>query len=116
MKQTHHLEHWYDYGLMRAPGMLRLALEWRAPWEYGASLVLRSLLEQAPKGDGHPVLLFPGLLASDRTTSPLRGFLEAQGYAAEWHEYPMGHEVCAAELAETARWLRARLGAGDGRG
>ena len=33
MKQTHHLEHWYDYGLMRAPGMLRLALEWRADWQ-----------------------------------------------------------------------------------
>ena len=26
--------------------MLRLALEWRAPWEYGVSLVLRPLLEQ----------------------------------------------------------------------
>jgi len=22
MKQTRHLEHWYDYGLMRAPGLL----------------------------------------------------------------------------------------------
>ena len=89
MKQTHHLEHWYDYGLMRAPGMFRLALEWRAPWEYGASLVFRALLEQAPKGDGHPVLLFPGLLASDRTTAPLRGFLENRGYV------PYGWELGA---------------------
>ncbi|HQZ46107.1 MAG TPA: hypothetical protein PK042_08325, partial [Usitatibacteraceae bacterium] len=80
MKQTHHLEHWYDYGLMRAPGMLRLALEWRAPWEYGASVLFRALLDRAPAGDGHPVLLFPGLLASDRTTMPLRGFLKARGY------------------------------------
>jgi len=43
-----------------------------------------------------------------------RDVLRAQGYAVEWHEYPMQHEVCAAELAEIARWLRARLAGGDG--
>ncbi|MGD9953755.1 MAG: esterase/lipase family protein [Burkholderiales bacterium] len=80
MTRTHHVEHWYEHGPMRAPGVLRLALEWRAPWEYGASLLLRPLLDQAPRGDGHPVLLFPGLLASDRTTAPLRGYLESLGY------------------------------------
>jgi len=43
-----------------------------------------------------------------------RDALRAQGYAVEWHEYPMQHEVCAAELAEIARWLRARLVGGAG--
>jgi phospholipase/carboxylesterase len=38
-----------------------------------------------------------------------RDVLEAQGYPVEWHEYPMQHEVCAEELAETARWLRRVL-------
>jgi phospholipase/carboxylesterase len=38
-----------------------------------------------------------------------RDVLRAQGYAVEWHEYPMQHEVCAAELGEIARWLRVRL-------
>jgi len=38
-----------------------------------------------------------------------RAVLEAQGYAVQWHEYPMGHEVCAEELAETAEWLRGVL-------
>jgi phospholipase/carboxylesterase len=38
-----------------------------------------------------------------------RDVLRAQGYTVEWHEYPMQHEVCAAELGEIARWLRARL-------
>ena len=38
-----------------------------------------------------------------------RDVLSAQGYAVEWHEYPMQHEVCAAELAEIGRWLRAVL-------
>jgi pimeloyl-ACP methyl ester carboxylesterase len=82
-KETHHnVHHWYEYGLMRAPGLVRLALEWRAPWEYGAALALRPLLNMAPAGDGHPVLVFPGLIASDVTTAPLRSFLEGRGYAA----------------------------------
>ncbi len=38
-----------------------------------------------------------------------RNALAAQGYAVEWHEYPMQHEVCAAELATIGRWLQARL-------
>ena len=38
-----------------------------------------------------------------------RDVLRALGYAVEWHEYPMQHEVCAAELREIARWLRERL-------
>jgi phospholipase/carboxylesterase len=38
-----------------------------------------------------------------------RDALRAQGYTVEWHEYPMQHEVCAAELGEIARWLRVRL-------
>jgi phospholipase/carboxylesterase len=38
-----------------------------------------------------------------------RDALTASGYAVEWHEYPMQHEVCAAELAEVARWLRGTL-------
>ncbi len=40
-----------------------------------------------------------------------RDVLSAQGYAVEWHEYPMEHAVCAAELAETAQWLRGVLAA-----
>ena len=38
-----------------------------------------------------------------------RDVLTASGYAVEWHEYPMQHEVCAEELAEVAQWLRGRL-------
>jgi len=36
-----------------------------------------------------------------------RDLLRAQGMAVEWHEYPMAHEVCAAQIADVARWLRA---------
>jgi pimeloyl-ACP methyl ester carboxylesterase len=81
----HNAEHWYEFGLARAPGWFRLALEWRAPWEYCTTLLAQPLLAQAPAGDGHPVLFFPGLMASDASTRPLRRFLESKGYlAAGW--------------------------------
>jgi phospholipase/carboxylesterase len=37
-----------------------------------------------------------------------RASLEARGYAVEWHEYPMAHAVCAAEIVAVAKWLTAR--------
>jgi phospholipase/carboxylesterase len=44
-----------------------------------------------------------------------RDALVTLGYAVEWREYPMQHEVCAPELTEVARWIRARLDAGPAR-
>ena len=38
-----------------------------------------------------------------------RDALMALGHAVEWHEYPMGHSVCAEEVADLERWLRGRL-------
>jgi len=38
-----------------------------------------------------------------------RQALRASGYAVDWHDYPMQHEVCAEELAQVARWLRETL-------
>jgi phospholipase/carboxylesterase len=38
-----------------------------------------------------------------------RDALQALGYAVEWKEYGMQHEVCAEEIADIARWLRRRL-------
>ena len=37
-------------------------------------------LAAAPRGDGHGVLVFPGLLAGDSSTVPLRAFLRWLGY------------------------------------
>lgn len=56
---------------------------------------LRALLEYAglqcmdksalPRGDGHPVVIFPGLAADGRSTGPLRDFCGELGYAAyDW--------------------------------
>lgn len=65
---------------IKAPGWFRLALEGRAPWELWASLVAMPVLKNAPAGDGHPVLVFPGLAAGDVTTLVLRNFLKDRGY------------------------------------
>lgn len=40
------------------------------------------LLHSAPRGDGHPVLVLPGLLAGDPSTAALRGILRKLGYDA----------------------------------
>jgi len=34
-----------------------------------------------------------------------RDFLRAMGHAVEWHEYPMAHSVCAAEVADIRAFL-----------
>ena len=41
----------------------------------------RDALAAAPEGDGHPVVVAPGLLAADRSTWLLRRFLASKGYA-----------------------------------
>jgi pimeloyl-ACP methyl ester carboxylesterase len=62
------------------PGPWELMLEARAPWEYAALLAATPWLSQLPVGDGHPVIVFPGLGASDTSTLPMRQFLRQRGY------------------------------------
>src|SRR5687768_5690250 len=66
----------------KPPPALLLALEARAPWELGAAIASWPLLSGAARGDGHAVIVFPGLAASDASTLPLRLFLAARGYRA----------------------------------
>jgi pimeloyl-ACP methyl ester carboxylesterase len=71
------------------PSRLLLALEVRGIWELQAFFAAYPLLRRAPRGDGHPVLVLPGLAASDVSTRPLRTYLRAQGYAAHgWKQGP----------------------------
>ena len=65
-----------------APGALLLALEGRAPWEFAASIAAAPWLRKLPRGDGHCVLVLPGLAANDLTTLPMRTFLKDRGYGA----------------------------------
>lgn len=36
--------------------------------------------------------------------------LDGAGYSIQWHEYPMGHEVCLEEIQEISLWLQRVLG------
>ncbi|MDE2930659.1 MAG: alpha/beta hydrolase [Chloroflexota bacterium] len=53
----------------------------RALLEYASLFVASPALMYAPKGDGHPVLVMPGLTMSDEDTYALRTFLRWKGYA-----------------------------------
>ncbi|MET0210911.1 MAG: alpha/beta hydrolase, partial [Burkholderiaceae bacterium] len=70
-------------------------------------------LRKLPRGDGHPVLVFPGLGANDTSTVPLRQILTMLGYKA--HPWAIGFnrgpragvlEACA----DLARKLHADSG------
>ncbi|MCF2522893.1 alpha/beta hydrolase [Bradyrhizobium sp. G127] len=66
---------------LRPPSRLLMLMEARAINEFGAFLGALPLLSLAPRGDGHPVLVLPGLITSDTATRPLRSFLKSRGYA-----------------------------------
>jgi pimeloyl-ACP methyl ester carboxylesterase len=62
-------------------------------------------LAAAPRGDGHGVLIFPGLLASDMSTVPLRGFLRWLGYDVRGWDLGRNHGPTEAVLAGLPRAL-----------
>src|ERR1700753_739508 len=68
---------------LRPPSRTLMFLEGRAFSELGAFLGALPLLSLAPRGDGHPVLVLPGLVASDVSTRPLRAFLRNRGYVVK---------------------------------
>jgi triacylglycerol esterase/lipase EstA (alpha/beta hydrolase family) len=73
---------------MESPSKLLLLLEAvRSIFEYGQSVVLNMPLQYiSPKGDGHPVVIFPGLGTADGSTHFVRTFLANIGYTV----YPWG--------------------------
>jgi phospholipase/carboxylesterase len=64
--------------------------------------------ERAPANDATPIFMAHG---QGDTVLPLglgvqsRNFLVARGYTVEWHDYPMAHAVCAAEIADIREFL-----------
>src|SRR6266568_2392328 len=57
----------------------------------------------APRGDGHGVLIFPGLLAGDLSIGPLRGFLRWLGYDARGWDLGRNYGPTEAVLAGLPR-------------
>ena len=74
-----------------APPLIFSLLEGRSVFEYGSFLSLRLALRRLPKGDGHPVIVYPGFLAGAKSTVPLRGLLSDLGYKA--YDWDMGRNT-----------------------
>jgi pimeloyl-ACP methyl ester carboxylesterase len=85
------------------PNALLLAMEFRAPWEFGALLPAWPVLARAPQGDGHSVLVFPGLSASDGSTIPLRRYITSLGYQVSgWNQgFNFGPRAGVLEVAKS---------------
>lgn len=75
------------------PLALLLAEPARAALELASLPATWPWLADAPRGDGHPVIVLPGLFADDGYTAPLRAFLRTRGFEPHgWrHGVNWGH-------------------------
>jgi pimeloyl-ACP methyl ester carboxylesterase len=67
----------------RPPSALLMLLEGRAPMEFFSLVAALPWLYNLPRGDGHPVLVYPGMGTSDITTLALRRYLQSLGYVTQ---------------------------------
>jgi pimeloyl-ACP methyl ester carboxylesterase len=90
----------------RAPGRFwYLSDPTRAALEYCLLFTLAPLMPALPRGDGHPVLVLPGLQTSDTSTRTLRHILLMLGYQA--YGWRLGRNV--GPTAQVVSGLRDRL-------
>ena len=68
-------------------------------------LGVSSLIAAAPVGDGHPVMVMPGLGGGDSSTRPLRQTIDRLGYVA----HGWGQGINSGLGRDTMRALRERL-------
>lgn len=97
-----------------SPGLpLYLSEPSRAAADYGLYLAARPLRPRLPHGDGHPVLVLPGLLADDASTRILRRELRRLDYHV--HGWRLGRNIgptaaCVQGLRDRMRALADRHG------
>ncbi|WP_369252902.1 esterase/lipase family protein [Geodermatophilus amargosae] len=85
----------------------------RAFADYGLYLAARPLMPRLPAGDGHPVLVLPGLMADDMSTVTLRRTLRRLGYRV--HGWRLGRNIgptaeCVEGMAQRIEDLSDRYG------
>jgi pimeloyl-ACP methyl ester carboxylesterase len=78
----------------------------RAVVEFGLLLTSLPLRRALPTGDGHPVLVLPGLLADDVSTLALRRILRGLGYRV--HGWRLGRNIGPTPQAVTGMGDRLR--------
>lgn len=79
----------------------------RAMFELGSIPWASPLLMQAPKGDGHPVLLLPGFMASDFSMKVLHRYLKKLGYDPYYWE--LGRNLGPKAIGQEGERLITRL-------
>ncbi len=79
----------------------------RAIGELATLPLAAPLLWAAPRGDGHPVLVLPGFVTTDLSTTVLRRFLTRQGYDA--HAWELGRNLGPKAIGMQGEKLIARL-------
>ncbi len=99
-----------DAMAVRAPSKGLWAAEVpRAAWMAATWWRHRAALAAAPRGDGRPVLLLPGLFNSDRSNAVMRRYLTGRGYRAEG--WGLGRNLGAKTVGPDAERLIARVAA-----
>lgn len=94
----------------KAPSKLAMAAELpRAAWTLGTLAFARPMLMEAPRGDGRPVLLLPGLFTSDASNLVLKRYLDTLGYRA--HGWGLGHNLSLRTIGPDGVRLRERIAA-----
>ena len=93
---------------IKPPSMLLALTEMqRAMFELSTLPAAAPILNMAPKGDGHPVLVLPGFTAGDRSTAILRRYLGGLGYRTfTWN---LGRNLGPRSIGREGEHLLARL-------
>jgi len=93
---------------MKPPSKLLWALEVpRGAWGLASLAGARTMLAQAPRGDGRAVMLLPGLFNSDASGVFLRRYLRRLGYRAEG--WGLGRNLGARTIGPEGERLLARI-------
>ena len=79
----------------------------RAMAELGSMPWASPILMQAPKGDGHPVLLLPGFMATEFSMRPLQTYLDKLGYNV--FHWELGRNLGPRAIGHNGEHLIARL-------
>ncbi|MEN2787603.1 esterase/lipase family protein [Sphingomonas qilianensis] len=97
-----------DAAPVRAPSAFRALTELpRAFAELSALGMVGPMLAQAPRGDGHPVLVLPGFVASDTSMRLLRNYLTKIGY--DPYGWELGRNLGPKAVGQDGEKLLARL-------
>ena len=104
-------------------GAIVLAAGLRRATPLGGLVALSTYLPMAPQArqDLHPNALQQPVFMAHGSQDPVVPFAAGQrsaeamrglGFALEWHDYPMGHAVCADEIRDLGDWLGQRFASG----